>query len=80
MGKLPRARRLWPSPRAAADRGVPCVAIVGMLGERHESLIETGVFHSCTSLLEHVPIEEAMGNPGASIQFVAERVSDTFSQ
>jgi len=64
--------------RAAAAAGVPCVAIVGMLGDGYESLIDQGVFLTCTSLLEHVPIEEAMGDPAAAIERVTKTVSDTY--
>ena len=58
--------------------GVPCVAIAGMLGDGYESLMDSDIFHSCTSLLEHVPIEEAMGDPAAAIEHVSKKVSKMF--
>jgi len=64
--------------QAAANRGVPCVAIAGMLGDGYESLMDSNIFHSCTSLLEHVPIEEAMGDPAAAIEHVSKKVSKMF--
>ena len=63
--------------QAATNCGVPCVAIAGMLGEGYESLIDAGVFHLCTSLLEHVPIEEALGDPAAAIAHVSAKVPES---
>jgi hypothetical protein len=49
-----------------------------MLGEGHESLLQANLFHACTSLLDHVPIEEAMGDPIAAIERVTKAMLNSF--
>jgi glycerate kinase len=63
---------------AATKANVPCLALAGMLGEGHESLLQANLFHACTSLLDHVPIEEAMGDPIAAIERVTKAMLNSF--
>lgn len=56
--------------QAARDARVPCIAIAGILGDGAEQLIKTGIFSDVVSMLDHLPIEEAMGDPQAALQQV----------